>query len=250
MTDAGAPATTTTTRPADVVVTVERLVVGYRGRGILPPIDLVVRRGELWALVGRNGGGKTTFLRTLLGLLPKVAGERRVAPGAAIGYVPQRVETDPAVPARVVDVVRGGVDQGWSFLDPRASRRAAGRVAKAMSDTQTTELAEAQLAALSEGQRQRVHLARALVVDPALLVLDEPTSAMDARAERDAFDLLVRVQRERALAVVVVSHHLSHLATRATHVLYVDAQPSGADGVVRAGPVDEMRDLLAPGAVE
>lgn len=225
------------TAPHDGVARAEKLVVGWNGKGILPPIDLVVHRDELWAVVGKNGGGKTTFLKTLLGLLPRVAGERRFAPGATIGYVPQRAELDPGVPSRVVDVVRGGLDRGWSFLDPRAPFRARPRVQRAMEECGVAALARHPFHALSEGQRQRVLLARALVVEPALLVLDEPTSAMDVAAERAAFDLLAQVQRERRLGIVVVSHHLSLLAARATHVLLVDKD----EQLVLGGPIDVVR---------
>lgn len=218
------------------VLSARTLSVGYRGHSILPPVRLELRRGEFWALIGRNGGGKTTLLRTLLGLLPRVSGELDRAPGTVIGYVPQRSDLDPALPLRVIDLIRGGVDTGRSFLRPFYAKSRQRDVEHAMADTQTTQLAQAQLAELSEGQKQRVLLARALVANPHLLVLDEPTSAMDAVAEREAFALLDRVMHERQLAVLVVSHHVSVLIERATHLIVVEKEAR----LALAGPLAEV----------
>jgi len=110
------------------------LRVGYHGKALLPSLDFEVHVGEMWAIIGRNGSGKTTLLRTLLGLLPRVAGAlERDAASCPIGYVPQRLELDLSVPMRCLDVVRGGLDLGWSFLiracpgapDSASSRRSA-----------------------------------------------------------------------------------------------------------------------------
>ena len=209
------------------------LHIGYDGRAILPPLSFDLRAGEFWALVGPNGGGKTTLLRTLLGLLPRVEGSIQQADGLRIGYVPQRNVLDLAVPARVIDLVRGGADFGWSFLSPQGLRRRRDAIARAQEDTNVASLANHAYRELSEGQKQRVLLARALVGDPGLLVLDEPTSAMDAQAEENVFSLIHKLQRQRSLAVLVVSHHLAVVTRRATHLLFVCKD----DGCVVSGPV-------------
>lgn len=205
------------------LIAASKLAFGYHGRPVLPAVDLQVEAGQMWALIGRNGSGKTTLLRTLLGLLPKVGGQLVRAPGLRIGYVPQRLEMDLSVPMRSVDLVRGGQDTGLSFLDPRAPARGRGAIERAMEDTGASAFAHRQFATLSEGQKQRVLLARALAPDPALLVLDEPTSAMDATAEGAAFELISELMRRRNLGVLVVVHHLALLARRATHLVYLDA---------------------------
>ena len=213
------------------------LRIGYHGKALLPPLDFEVRVGEMWAIIGRNGSGKTTLLRTLLGLLPRLGGElERRDSSCAVGYVPQRLELDLGTPMRCLDVVRGGLDLGWSFLDPLVPRKARARVAQALQDTDTTAFADRQFVTLSEGQKQRVLMARALVSNPSLLVLDEPTSAMDAVAEEDAFALVARLQAARGLGVMVVAHHLAVLARRATHLVYLDADC----GLVVAGPVESV----------
>lgn len=212
------------------------LKVGYAGRVVLPEVHLAVHPGAFWAVVGRNGSGKTTFLRSALGLLPSLGGDLVRRPGLRIGYVPQRSEVDPTVPARVVDLVRAGRDRGWSFLRPGLGAGAEEAVRRALKDTDLVGLDTRPFSDLSEGQKQRVLMARALVSDPDLLVLDEPTSAMDFIAEQAIYALLERIRHERRLAILMVSHHVPVLAAHATHVLYVD----GDDGLVLAGPFPEI----------
>ncbi|HET6344464.1 MAG TPA: ATP-binding cassette domain-containing protein [Myxococcota bacterium] len=212
------------------------LVVGYRGVGILPPVTFDVGPGEFWALIGRNGSGKTTLLRTLLGLLPAISGDVTWAPHAAIRYIGQRADLDLSVPARVVDVVRQGCDQGWSFLRPARRREVQARIDAALQEVDAVALAARPFRELSEGQKQRVLLAQALVSDPALLILDEPTSAMDMVSERAIFALLQHLGRERRLGIFLVGHHLSVLAAHATHLVMVDSD----DAVALAGRLEEV----------
>lgn len=203
------------------------LLVGHRGRAILPAATFEVAAGSMCALVGRNGSGKTTLLRTLLGLLPPVGGEVIRAAGG-IGYVAQRSELIDSVPARAIDLVRGGWERGWSFVAPARGRDRA--VDAALRAAGCADVAKARYAELSEGQKQRVLLARALACTPDVLVLDEPSSAMDSEAEAALFDVLDRLRQERGLAVLVVSHQLERLLPRADAAVLVD----GESQVVRA----------------
>lgn len=219
------------------VVETRDLVVGYAGRALLPPVTVRIAREELWALVGRNGGGKTTLLRTLLGLLPRVRGDVVWHGGARVGYVPQRTELDLSVPRRVRDVVSDGLDHEWSFLRPGIASRGRARVEAVLAETGMSELTDAPFVELSDGQRQRVLVARALVSDPELLVLDEPTNGMDVAAERSAFELFAALRTTRKLALVIVSHHMAMLGARASHVLWVDKD----DAQVVSGDVETVR---------
>lgn len=238
--------------PDEILLELRGLEVGYGGQAILPPIDAQLRRGEFWALIGRNGSGKTTLLRTMLGLQPKVRGAIVRAPAAAVGYAPQREAIDPSVPMRVIDLVRSGVDRGWRFLVPGALWRTRREVARALRETDLTQLARRQYTTLSEGQKQRVLMARVLAGQPSLFVLDEPTSAMDLVAEREAFALIDRLRVERNLAVLVVSHHLSVVAERASHVMMVDTDAVVAGSVREAVAdprfVDHYGTVFAPHA--
>lgn len=204
------------------LVSAQALHVGYRGRAILPAIDLQVLRGQIWALIGRNGGGKSTLLRTLLGIQTPVGGQLK-PPRCPVSYVPQRGAFDLSVPARAYDLVLAGLDRRWSFLKPRFGR---GREAamQALEEVGLPQVAHQPFAELSEGQKQRVLMARALVSEPALLVLDEPTSAMDVEAERSIFELIAHLVSRHDFGVIIASHQLSFVPEFATHVALLDRE--------------------------
>lgn len=221
---------------ATPLIEAHALRVGYRGRAVLPAFDLSIGRDEFWIVVGRNGSGKTTALKTLVGLLKPVGGtiERRVE---RIGYVPQRSSIDLTVPSRVVDLVREGADLGWSFLNPLARRRATAIIERSIDATSIRPLLRKSYASLSEGQKQRVLIARAIAAQPQLLVLDEPTSAMDHHAEHAVFELLDELRANLGLTVMLVTHHLCPATRRATHAIFVEAE----DDIVRIGPWEQVR---------
>lgn len=214
------------------------LGIGYGGRAILPRIDLSLQSGQALAVIGPNGAGKSTFLKTLLGLQPPVSGHV-TRDAATIGYVPQRSEVDPAVPQRVIDLVRMGAEQGGGVLRPWQLRRNPA-IATALRDADVEPLARTPWRRLSEGQKQRALLAQALAGEPRLLVLDEPTSAMDQQAEAHIFATLQRLRSDRALGIIVIGHHLALLAQFATHLLLLDQDERmvlyGERGVVLAHP--------------
>jgi len=211
------------------------LEVGYNGLAILPAVSFVVSRGQFWAVLGRNGSGKTTMLRSLVGLHAPVRGLVERASGRLVSFVPQRTSIHDTIPARVIDIVAGGVDTGWSFLRrPGAEKRR--RVEKALDETSTGELARHDFRELSEGQRQRVLLARALAASADVIVLDEPASAMDAPSETQLYEVLHHLRSERSLSVVLVSHHIDITVRYATHAIFCDR---GADTVL-AGEIEDI----------
>ncbi len=209
---------------AEALLRLDSLQVGYDGRALLPAIDARVYAGESWALVGPNGGGKTTVLETLLGLLPRIGGRIHRRTGLRVGYVPQRAAEDLDIPGRVIDQVRGGLERGWSFVHPGWVGRHRAVVARALADAGLADLAQMRLAALSEGQRQRVRIARALVGEPHVLVLDEPTSAMDPTNEAVILGLLDNLRRNRGLCIVAATHEMGWLGQHASHALFVDRE--------------------------
>jgi zinc transport system ATP-binding protein len=221
---------------SEVALRLDGLVIGYQGRPLLPALSAEVRPGELWALIGRNGSGKSTLLRTLLGLLAPVGGRLSWGRSARVAFVPQRGDHEDAMPARAIDMVRSGVDRGWSFVDPFFVGRRREAIRAALHETHADALADEVFATLSEGQKQRVWLARALASSPSVILLDEPTSALDAVAEREAFELLDRLRRERGLALVLASHHMAFVPRFATHAVLVDRD----DQVALAGPIAEV----------
>jgi zinc transport system ATP-binding protein len=200
------------------------VVVGYRGRALLPPVNLVVQPAETWVVVGRNGAGKSTLLKTLLGLLPPVLGQVVRRPGMRVAYVPQRLQLEATVPMRGRDVVAMGWDAGWSFAWPWRPGRVKDVVQAALRRVDAESFADERFGALSTGQQQRIVLAQALVGAPDLIVLDEPTAAMDMVAERETLRLLDDLRRERGTAIVWVTHRLGEGLRDADHVCFVDAE--------------------------
>lgn len=211
----------------------DELRVGHRGAPILPPINASIGQGEFWVVIGRNGSGKTTWFRTMLGLVPAVSGRVDRRAGLRVSHVPQRSDLDPLFPLAARDIVSLGVDRGWSFLRPRLGEP---RAEKALADVDATALGGRPFRDLSEGQKARVLLARMFASDPEIAFLDEPTAAMDVVAERAAFDYLERFRKERGTTIVVVSHFLGIAQDFATHAIFFDRD---CDSVV-VGTPDEV----------
>jgi ABC-type Mn2+/Zn2+ transport system ATPase subunit len=224
------------------LVAVEGASIGYRGRPLLSGIDLAVLPGDFLAVVGPNGGGKTTLLRTLLGALPLVAG-RLVRPRPLrVGYVPQREHVDAIWPFRVSEVVlMGRVPSLGPLRRPGARDREA--VRSGLARVGIEELADKWYGELSGGQRQRTLIARALSADPELLALDEPTNGMDPGAELATMDLLRELNRGGGPAIVMVSHRIEAVANYARTLAFVDKDTK----LFKHGPLDEM---LRPEALE
>jgi len=206
--------------PADVpAVEMREVEVRLQGRVILQDINLRIEQGSFWALLGPNGAGKTTLLRVIVGLIRPTRGTVRVfgrPPWAlgpwrrAIGYVPQFHHVDLRFPVRVKDVVMMG-RYGVLGLFRRPGPEDWQRVAEALERVGIAHLADRPLRALSGGERQRVFLARALVTQPRLLLLDEPTAAVDVAASQSLYDLLRQLHRE-GMTVVMVSHDVGVVA--------------------------------------
>jgi ABC-type Mn2+/Zn2+ transport system ATPase subunit len=209
------------------------------GRRILDDVTFDVARGELACLCGPNGGGKTTFLKAALGLVPLSAGDIEVlgarpgAAGSAVGYVPQAKSFNPAFPAHVVDVIVANRRGAWPVRVGAAEREAA---RAALARVGGEPLLDAPIRRLSGGELQRAYLARALVNEPVLLLLDEPTAGVDARGRAEFLDLLAALAARGDLAAVLVTHNAAAVRRLAKRVVYLD-------GRVRAwGPPAEVLD--------
>lgn len=217
------------------LVALQGATLGYGRRAILSGVSLSIAPKDYCALVGPNGGGKTTLLRTLLGTLPPLAGERVAPRPLRIGYVPQRDLLDPIWPLSAFDVALMGRAANLGLgRRPQEEDRAA--VAAALERVGMTEVAERRYGDLSGGQRQRVLIARALAGDPELLALDEPTNGMDPAAELSTMEVIDALHAGNGLAVVLVSHRLETVAAHARSLAFVDKDRS----LFEIGPVDRM----------
>lgn len=215
-------------------------------RRILDGVSFDVDRGELVALCGPNGGGKTTFLKAALGLLPLAAGELQVlgtTPRAArprVGYVPQVKAFNTAFPAKVADVIAANRQGRWPLRLGAEERE---RARAALESVGGEGLLDSSLTGLSGGEIQRVYLARALVTDPELVLLDEPTAGVDARGRAEFQELLAGLSSDRARAVVLVTHSANAVRRLAQRAVYLH-------GTVRAwGPPADVIDQEGEGGV-
>jgi manganese/zinc/iron transport system ATP- binding protein len=222
--------------PGAPAVDVEDLTVAYHERPVLWDLDVAFGDGRLTAIVGPNGAGKSTLIRSILGLVRPASGRARVFghPVAQmrrmVAYVPQRGSVDWDFPASALDVVTmGGYARlGWLRRPGRAERQ------RAMDALQTVGLggfADRQIRQLSGGQQQRVFLARALVQDAQVYLMDEPFAGVDATTE-DAILGLLRTLRDAGRAVVVVHHDLLTVRAYFDEVVILNVR------VVAAGPID------------
>jgi len=182
--------------------------LGYGPQSVLAGVDFAVRPGDFIAVVGPNGGGKSTLLRSLLGSLPLLRGVRRAADPLRVGFVPQELKLDRELPLSALDLAEMG---GWG----RAG--AALPATAALERVGMAERAHQRFATLSGGQKQRVLLARALVCAPQLLLLDEPVSGVDAAATAAIYEVLAGCARSGG-AVVLVTHHPEAVAGRVSAV--------------------------------
>lgn len=196
-------------------ISINRVSFSYGGPLVLDDVSLDVEMSEFLGIVGPNGGGKSTLLRIVLGLLTPLSGDVSVlgmAPGrgrADIGYVPQYETFSRDFPVSVQEtVLLGRLGRSRGLLGyTRADREAA---AEAMERTAVYDLRSRPLGSLSGGQFQRVLIARALVSDPRILILDEPTAHIDLRIEEDIFELLKALSAR--LTIVVVSHDVGFIS--------------------------------------
>ncbi len=190
--------------------------VRYDHLPALEDVSFTIPTGSFWGIIGPNGSGKSTLVKTALGLLSPYAGQVRTlgrppadlgALRAHIGYVPQYAELDFSFPLQVLDVVAMGL-YGEIGLFRRVNRGHRERAFKALERVQMQEFADRQISALSGGQRQRVLIARALVVEPSLLILDEPTAALDHGSAEGLYDWVNRLHDESGMTIILVTHDI------------------------------------------
>ena len=206
--------------------------LGYGRASVLAEVDLALHREDYLLVLGPNGAGKTTLLRGLLGIDPLLSGERRAR--GRLGYVPQRGALDPIYPLRARQIVAMGLL--GEARQPRAVQRA--RVEAALEACGIAAAGETLFRELSGGQSQRVLIARALVSDPDLLVLDEPSNNLDPRGQVEVAALLDQLHAA-GRALVLVSHRWSEAGNRVALV---------SGGRVEVGPPELLLSAERLGA--
>jgi zinc transport system ATP-binding protein len=207
------------------VVRLDGVAYTYGGAPVFEDVTCRVEAGDFFGIIGPNGSGKTTLLKIMLGLLAPTRGEVRlfdVSPTRfrdwrRLGYVPQKASLDSTLPITAGEVVASGL---LSTLGPleRIGRVGRVRTLEALALVGMEKHASARVGRLSAGQQQRVLVARALVSEPELLVLDEPAGGVDPEAQSSFYRLLHRLHAERGVTLVLVSHDIGVVAKEVTRL--------------------------------
>lgn len=213
----------------EIVIT-QNLSCSYRSKPVLEDVSLSVRRGDYVGIVGPNGSGKSTFIRALIGLCGISEGSAslfgvpvgRFSQWSRIGYLPQTLQhLPPLFPATVVEIVSLGLVALKSF-PKRITDKDRIKVDDVLTSLSIYDLKSKQIGELSGGQLQRVLLARALVNDPELLILDEPTAALDPETRERFYRLIAELNRDRGVTVLLVTHDSGAIGKHASKMLYLD----------------------------
>jgi zinc transport system ATP-binding protein len=208
---------------AEPIVKLENVWV-WRGRHLaLREVSLCIEAQKFIGLMGPNGGGKTTLLRVIAGLIKPQRGTVEVSGPVArtIGYVPQEENVDPQFPVSARDVVEMGLS---ASLRPLAgpSARQKEQVSHALSMVGMEALSSRRIGELSGGQKQRIFIARAIVAEPRLLLLDEPTTGVDAAARDDFNRLLQDLMNQMSLTILLASHDLEVVPTQVDEIICIN----------------------------
>lgn len=215
------------------VIAVEQATLAYGRHVVLQDVAMSIRQGEFWCFLGPNGQGKTTLIKALLGALRPRRGRVRLrndfARRTRIGYVPQECELNSAAPTTVSEFILSGL-----VGVPLSSSMRARRLERLLTLMGLRSARSRSLWRLSGGQRQRAMVARALIRDPLLLIVDEPTAGLDLGAATGVLEMIHALRREHGITIAFVTHDLQIAARRASHAALFHG------GRVIGGPMDEV----------
>ena len=195
------------------IIQIDHLSVHYNGQAVLSDLSLDIQKGEIVAVVGPNGSGKTTFIRAILGLTPyqgkiSIAGQPIKASLSKIGYVPQRFSFDRSIPMTVSE-----------FLKLSFKNVSSRKLKHALLEVEMQEYENHQIGTLSGGQLQRILIARSLLNDPAILVLDEATSEIDLVGAKSFYDIVSHLNKVHETTVILVSHEINMVYKFVDHII-------------------------------
>ncbi len=217
--------TMTTTTTMSPIIQIDHLAAGYESKQVLHDINLTVYADDYIGIIGPNGGGKTTLMRIILGLLKPTSGSVRYFKDGkevkeiTMGYLPQYNHLDKQFPISVYEVVLSGLSKTKSLF-ARYTKEQHRQVADTLERMQLTELKDNHIGALSGGQLQRVLLARAIVSKPDVVILDEPNTYIDRRFQKQMYEMLEQINND--CAIIIVSHDIAEVLNNVKHIACVN----------------------------
>ncbi|TSA35830.1 MAG: ABC transporter ATP-binding protein [Porphyromonadaceae bacterium] len=203
------------------LVELKSVSFGYRDEPVIDQVNLVIREGDFIGMIGPNGGGKSTIIRIIMGLLEPWSGEVIIPKEINIGYLPQTHNFDNRFPISVLEVVLSGLLKIHG-ITTRVSKQDKKRAAEVLGKVGMADLAKRSIGELSGGQMQRVFIGRALISSPQLLILDEPVTYVDNRFEQELYNLLELISRETA--ILLVSHDVGQIVSSVRTIACVNRQ--------------------------
>jgi zinc transport system ATP-binding protein len=220
----------------DAILSAKDVSLNVDGRLILDHVSLDVRRGEIVTVIGPNGAGKSTLIRVMLGLRPLTSGKIIRSPNLSVGYVPQSFPHAVNVPMNVERLLRLTLKPAPVDID------------RALEEVGIAHLKMARVASLSGGELQRALLARALLRQPDLLVLDEPVQAVDFIGEMKLYELISNIRKTHGCGILMVSHDLHMVMAESDHVVCLNGHVCCEGGPEKVQADPEFAKLFGPSA--
>lgn len=202
----------------------KNVTLGYENRIVAKNLNFSVKQGDYLCIVGENGTGKSTLLKTMLGLIKPMAGKVEVdIPGKGVGYLPQQTEAQKDFPASVWEVVLSGVLNGKHNMPfyTKADKECATNNMKKLG---IADLKKNCYRELSGGQQQRALLARALCATDGILILDEPVTGLDPAASMEFYETISQLNKKEKVTVIMVTHDIKNALGFATHILHMEQE--------------------------
>ena len=207
------------------IIKIEHLAAGYEGKEVLHDVNLTIYQDDYLGIIGPNGGGKTTLMRLILGLMKPTEGsisyykDGHAVKEITMGYLPQYNDLDKQFPISVYEVVLSGLNKTKSLF-AHFGKKHQQLVAETLERMQLSDLKDRHIGALSGGQLQRVLLARAIVSKPDVVILDEPNTYIDRRFQKQMYEMLEQINKE--CAIIIVSHDIAEVLNNVKHIACVN----------------------------
>ena len=192
----------------------ENISLKLNDQQILQNINLQINKGEITTLVGPNGGGKTSIARILIGILNPNSGKVFIKEGSKIGYMPQKLEIEKTIPLRVIDFLE--------LFSNFQTKSITHKIHQLFNKLNIKNILEKSIHHISGGEMQKTLLVRALINNPDILVLDEPTGSMDISAQAEFYQIIEEIREQKNCAILIISHDLHIVMQKTNHVICVN----------------------------